>query len=396
MLLKDSYDVVIIGAGPAGSATAKTCARRGLSVALLEKRQEIGAPKRCGEGLSTQMLSDMKLNIPQNCITQDIDGCIVVAPNGERALIDFGKVAGHVVERKMFDKWLAAEASRAGAYVQAKTEVINLLKENGKVSGVRCRYEGEEFDIKAKVVVGADGVETKIGRMAGLNTTNKLINVDSGFQFEMSNIEIEDPKKIWLFFGTKIAPRGYVWIFPKGNDVGNVGVGVGMTDKPARYYLENFVKEYPGLRRGSILEVNSGGIPVGGFLQNMVLDNFAVVGDAAHQVNPIHGGGMKEGTVAGYILGDVINESIKKNDTSQYALSNYNKIWWERRGHALERVQKVREVTEKLSDDDFNLLSKSNLAGDDIMELAHGNRLSVLAKALMKNPKLLTLAKHLL
>jgi digeranylgeranylglycerophospholipid reductase len=396
MLLKTEYDVIIVGAGPAGSATAKRCAEHGLKVALLEKRQEIGAPKRCGEGLSSRMLDQMNLDIPQNCIRQDIDGCIVVAPNGERAVIDFGKVAGHVVERKMFDKWLAAEASRAGAYVQAKTYVTELIKEEGKVVGVKCNYEGDEFELRAKIVVGADGVESKIGRMAGLNTTNKLVNIDSGFQFEMSNIEIEDPKKIWLFFGTKIAPRGYVWIFPKGDDTANVGVGVGMTDKPARYYLENFVKEYPGLQKGSILEVNSGGIPVGGFLKNMVLDNFAVVGDAAHQVNPIHGGGMKEGTIAGHILGDVINEAIKKNDTSEFALSSYNKIWWEKRGQSLERVQKLREVMEKLSDDDFNSVAGSGISGEDIIEMADGNKLSVLAKALMKNPKLITLAKHLL
>jgi digeranylgeranylglycerophospholipid reductase len=395
MFLKESYDVVVVGAGPAGSATAKKCASYGLSVAMVEKRQEIGSPKRCGEGLSFEMIDEMGLKIPQNCIRKEINGCVIVAPNGKKTIVDFGKPSGYILERKVFDKWLAAEASRAGAYVQAKTEVTDVLKENGKVSGVRCNYQGELIDISAKVVVGADGVESKIGRMAGLNTTSKLVNIDSGFQFEMSNIEIEDPNKLWIFFGTKIAPRGYVWIFPKGEDIANVGIGVGLTDRPARYYLENFVKEYPGLQNGSILEVNSGGIPVGGLLKNMVLDNFAVVGDAAHQVNPIHGGGIQEGTIAGHILGDVINESIKKNDTSEYALSPYNKIWWNNHGNKLLNVQKVREVMEKLSDDDFNTITNS-LTGEDILELSDGANLSALAKALMKNPRLIGLARYLL
>jgi len=105
---------------------------------------------------------------------------------------------------------------------------------------------------------------------------------------------------------------------------------------------------------------------------------------------------MKEGTIAGHILGDVINEAIKKNDTSEFALSSYNKIWWEKRGQSLERVQKLREVMEKLSDDDFNSVAGSGISGEDIIEMADGNKLSVLAKALMKNPKLITLAKHLL
>jgi len=396
MFLKNEYDVIIIGAGPAGCSTAKTCAKHSLSTLLLEKRQEIGAPKRCGEGLSFRMLDQMKMTIPKKCIMQEINGCIIVTPGGKRTTLDFKKTAGYIVERKIFDKWLAAEASRAGVYVQSKTPVTGLLKQNGKICGVKCNYQGEEYEIKAKVVVGADGVETKIGRMAGLNTTQKLTSISSGFQFEMCNIEIEDPKKIWIFLGTRIAPKGYVWIFPKGDDIANVGVGIGQDERSARYYLENFVKEYPGLQKGSILEVNSGGIPTGGFLKNMVLDNFAVVGDAAHQVNPIHGGGMKEGTIGGQILGDVINDCIKKNDTSQYALSDYNKRWWERRGNALRRVEKLKEVMEKVSDDDFNLLAESKISGEDVMEMADGNRLSVLAKALMKNPKLIALTRHLL
>ena len=398
-MLKNKYDVVVVGAGPGGSSVATHCARAGLSVALLEKRQEVGSPKRCGEGLSINSLkmieSYLGKKVPEKCKAQEIDGAEVYAPNGKNVSINFGESKGVIMERKIFDKWLAEEAARAGAYVQAKTYVKGILKNGSKICGVKAEFEDEVQEISAKVVVGADGVESKVARWAGLNTTNALVNIDSGYQFEMVNLKISDPKKIELYFGNKIAPRGYCWIFPKGNDVANVGIGVALADKPARYYLERWIASLPEIfANASITEVNAGGIPVGGFLKNMVLDGFLVVGDAAHQVNPIHGGGMKEATIAGKIAADVIVEAISKNDTSAAVLSAYNTRWWAERGEALQRIQRLREVVEKLSDDDLNMLAE-NLTGEDLVEFSRGSRLSVLAKILIRNPKLALLAKHL-
>lgn len=398
--MKENYDVIVIGAGPGGSSTAGNLARKGFNVALFEKRQEIGSPKRCGEGLSVGSMKMIEDNfgskIPQRCIAQTIDGSIVYAPNGKEVIVDFGEDAGAVMERKVFDKWLAMEAAKLGAYVQAKTYIKNLIIENGYVKGVKGEFEGDEFTAKAKVVVACDGVESKIARIAGLNTTNQLVNIDSGYQYEMANLKMRDKHKIELFFGHDIAERGYVWVFPKGDHIANVGVGVAMTDKTARYFLDKFIKEYPytNVKDASIIEVNSGGIPVGGFLENMVSHGLVVVGDAAHQVNPIHGGGMKEATIAGKIAADVIEKGIKQDNVSQEVLSEYNKLWWAERGQALLRVQKLREVTEKLSDSDYNDLAE-HLTGEDCIELARGNKMGTLAKLLMKNPKLLTLAKHL-
>jgi len=395
-MLQNNYDVVIVGAGPGGSATAKRLAERGLKVALLEKRQEIGVPKRCGEGLSLRSAKAIWNNeIPRKCIAQDINGAIVYAPNGNSITIS-GDTNGYVLERKIFDKWLAMEASRAGVYVQAKTEVTDIIKENDYVVGVKANFEGQEYEIRAKVVVAADGVESKIARKVGMNTTNQLINIDSGFQYEMSNINLTDKNKLELFFGEEIAPRGYIWIFPKGDHVANVGIGVSMCDKTAKYYLDKWIENNPRFfKDASIVEVNSGGIPVGGLLENMVMNGFAVVGDAAHQVNPIHGGGIKEASVAGKILGDVIADAIAKDDVSKEALSPYNKLWWDERGNKLMKVQKLREVFDKISDKDMNMISES-ITGQDLLDLSSGNKMTSLVKILMKNPKLLGLAKHLM
>jgi len=391
-----NYDVIVVGGGPAGSACAEECAKLGLNVLCLEKRQEIGAPKRCGEGVTFDTEKIFKAKIPSRAIAQQIDGALIYAPNGKCIPVTMEGFGGYVVERKVFDKWRAFQASRAGAYVQAKSEVTDIIKDNDFVVGVKGNFDGDPFEHTCKVLVAADGVESTISRKAGLNTTNQLINIDAGFQYEMSNIKMEDSKKIHLWFGTDIAPRGYVWIFPKGEDIGNVGIGIGEAEHSAKYYLDKFIESRPDLfKNASIIEVNSGAIPVGGFMKNMVLNGFLTIGDAAHQVNPIHGGGMKEGTIAGQIAAKVIKEAIDKNDVSKEALSPYNDIWWEERGNSLVRVQKLREVSEKLSNEDFNMLAES-LTGDVLVDLSRGAKLSVLAKILMKNPKLLGLAKHLI
>ncbi len=396
-MIKDSYDVIVVGGGPGGSSAAKNLAKLGHSVLMLEKRQEIGSPKRCAEGLSMASVDVVGKGMPKRCIAKGINGAIVYAPDGNSVTVDYGKRGGYVIERKVFDKWLAYEASRAGAKVMAMTEVTDILKDGGYVTGVKASICGEEeIEIKAKVVVAADGVESTVSRKAGLETVNKLVNVDSGFQYEMSNLNLEDDEKIIIYVGNEIAPRGYIWIFPKGHDVANVGIGISMAEKSAKFYLDNFIADNPEIfGSASIIEVNSGGIPVGGFLENMVLDGFLVVGDAAHQVNPIHGGGLKEATIAGEIASKVISGCLKKGDVSKEALSDYNQIWWEERGKKLKKVEKLRHVMEKLSDGNLNMLAKA-LSGDALVEMTRGNKLVTLAKILMKNPRLITLARHLL
>ncbi len=392
--MENDYDVIVVGAGPGGCAVAKRCAEAGLKTIMFEKRQEIGSPKRCGEGLtfSTEKIIG---KIPEKYIGQVIEGATVYAPNGKSVKIVFEDSGGYVVERKVFDKWLASRASRTGACVQAKTEVTGIIKEGNFVKGVRVNAQGKEMELKCRVLVAADGVESSVARKAGLDTTNLISNVDSGFQYEMCNLKLGNPHYLELFMGNEVAPRGYVWIFPKGKDVANVGIGTAGSKKTAKHYLDAFIESHPEIFRDSgIIEVNSGGIPVGGFLKNMVSDGLVVVGDAAHQVNPIHGGGLKEATLAGQMAGDVIARAMKEGDVSRKNLSEYNKVWWEKRGHALEKVQKLREVVEKLSDEDLNMLAE-NLTGEDIVEFTRGNKMMKLGKILLKKPRLIALARKL-
>jgi digeranylgeranylglycerophospholipid reductase len=393
--VNSEYDVVVVGVGPAGSSVARYCAEKGLSVLAVEKRQEIGSPKRCGEGLSKGAIERMEIKADDSWISKVIKGASVYAPNGKKISIKFEGPQGWVIERKMFDKYVAKIAAQAGARILTKTEVIDVCRK-GKGMGVTLLSGGEMFETECSILVACDGVESRIPRMVGIDTTLPVSEIASCVQFEMSGISI-DPNSIELYFGNEIAPGGYIWIFPKGNDSANVGIGVRkpFSKKPALKYLKDFINSRESLRKGSTIEMNSGGVPVGGFLKNMVDDNFMIVGDAAHQVNPIHGGGIAEAYVAGRIAADVITKSAKSGDFSKKTLAEYERRWWKERGESLKKILKLRMVVESLSDDDLNWLAEY-IKGDDLIALARSSGFKRLAKLMMKKPKLIMFARKLI
>ena len=383
MIIKDEYDVIVVGAGPAGSSTALTIARRGLNVLIVDRNQELGCPKRCGEGFGDYALNQIGLKRNEKWVDQYINGALLYAPNGKEIVMDYGKDVGYIIDRKKFDKWLALEACKAGAQIQTKTIVDDIIKENDFVKGIHAKFLSEHFDIRAKVVVAADGAESTIAKKAGMKIPSSPNFFDSGFQYEMAGIDLEDKKKLEFYFGQKIAPGGYIWIFPKGEDRANVGIGISAKNsKTAKAYLDKFIKTNRKFERGSIIEVNGGAIPLGGIIPDMVMNGLLVVGDAAHQINPLHGGGLAESIIAGKIAGTVISDAIAKNDVSRRGLSNYNRVWWKERGNKLKNLEKAKTLFEKLSDRQLNTLA-NELDKKKIEEITSGN-LSKLMKLISK------------
>ena len=246
-MIKEKYDVIVVGAGPGGTSAAKELAEKGIDVIVFERNDSIGAPKKCGEGISANALKRLDLKIPQRCIAQTIKGAYVYAPNGKDIKIQFEGTNGYVLERKVFDKWLAYQASKAGAKIICKTNAYDLIIEDDKVKGVKIETPEQKKEIRAEIVIAADGVESMLMRKAGIRTNKNPTLVDSGFQYEMAGIDMRDPNMIELFFGNKISPRGYVWIFPKGDHEANVGIGISGAhkEKSAKQYLDEFIASRP-------------------------------------------------------------------------------------------------------------------------------------------------------
>jgi digeranylgeranylglycerophospholipid reductase len=353
------YDVVVVGAGPGGSMTAKHLAEKGINVLLVEKRPEIGVPVRCGEATGMAGLKELGIKVNKKFIACETSGACLYSPNGTKVEMPSKKPNGYVLERRIFDKYLAIAAAKSGAEVRVGTYATGLIKEDGFVRGVKLKHFNERYEVECDVVVGADGIESKVGRWAGINTRTKLSQMISNAQFEMADIELEDPTILEFYFGNKIAPKGYVWIFPKGSDVANVGLGVRDPNKTALEYLNEFVDSKEELQGGSVVEINVGGVPVQGPIEKSVTDGVLLVGDAARQIDPLTGGGIYNAMHCGVIASEVISEAIEHNDFSEKFLMTYDKRWRESIGKSLERSLKVKNVLERMSDKDLNLVAKA-------------------------------------
>ena len=384
------YDVVVVGSGIAGPIVARNVARAGFSVLLIDKKWAIGTPKQCAEGISVKVFDKYDIPYDKRFINREIYGAKLYSPSGYELELRYKEVSGVILERKVFDKMLAYYAAKAGADVLARTEALDVIRKDGKVAGIRAKHEDEPVEIYADIIVAADGVESTIARKAGINTYAPPHEFDSSYEYEML-IEGFDPDLIHLWFGNEVAPRGYVWVFPKDEDRANVGIGIA-SDHPqtAKYYLDKWLKENR-IPMKKILEVNVGVVPVGGFVKELVKDNVLVVGDAARQVNPMHGGGMAEAMEAGTIASRWIVKALEEENLS--LLQNYTKEWWEKDGKRLEKVLKVRRVTEKLTDEDLDLFIQL-LKGADAEKIASGDYVEVI-KALLKHPKVLMSKRRL-
>jgi len=397
---ENEYDVIIVGAGPAGSIAARVIAKNSHRVLVLDKKQEIGTPKRCAEGLNAAGLERVGLKPDPRWVVNKVNGAAIYSPSGKSIRVAFRDFVGYVLERKIFEKHLAADAIRKGARYMVKTHATGVIKEDGFVKGVEANYMGRELKLKAKIVIAADGVDSRIARSAGIDTRNPMKDYHSGFQYEMAGVNLEEIDWLRIYFGEKIAPKGYVWIFPKGRDVANVGVGVLSTfsgdGRRAQDYLDRFIESHPEIfRNASPIEINAGGVPVGYCIDKAVDNGFMVVGDAAHQVNPIHGGGIAIAMESAKIAGEVASKALSKGDVSKETLCEYQKRWEEEFSGKIKRLLKLRTVLEKVNDDDFEMLADT-LSGDDITKLTDGKYMFLL-KTLAKNtPHIASTAKRIL
>jgi len=284
----------------------------------------------------------------------------------------------------MWEKELAAEAIRSGAKYMLKANVIDLIKEDDTVKGVVVERDGKEEQYFSKIVIAADGVDSRIARMAGIQTTIPLTECDSGYQYEMANVPIEDPYKMELYFGKEVAPRGYIWVFPKGKDIANVGIGIiGSSEKTAKFYLDRWLENNSRFKDASIIEINAGVIPVCAPIETMVANGLMVIGDAARMINPIHGGGIGSAMEAGIIAAEVGANAIREGDVTRDRLMEYQKRWHEVRGKEFERILKVRKFFEKLSDEQMEIIADA-VDPKVLVELGHGKGLATVVKALIK------------
>ncbi|MGD8244292.1 MAG: geranylgeranyl reductase family protein [Anaerolineae bacterium] len=352
--LRRSYDVVVVGAGPAGSTAARVAAEAGLSVLLLEKRQEIGSPVRCAEGVGHDALIQFTEPDPL-WIAAEVDKAEIISlVDGETRTLRAEGGRGYVLERRVFDRVLAEQAAHAGVDVRVKTAVTGLLMDGGRVRGVSIQrgdfFAGGKTEVQTSVVVAADGVEAQVGRWAGLNVQLPLRDTLVCAQYLLAGIEL-DPTCTRYVIGRTLAPGGYAWVFPKGEGKANVGLGVqadlwqagGPSKATVLDALIRFIESQLALAQGCPVTLVAGNVPSALPPPRLVTDGLMLVGDAARQVDPLTGGGITNAMMAGKLAAKVAAEAIAAGDTSAEYLDRYGRAWRRDIGRKMARNYRLRE-----------------------------------------------------
>ncbi|MCL5984794.1 MAG: NAD(P)/FAD-dependent oxidoreductase [Candidatus Thermoplasmatota archaeon] len=382
-------DVLVVGAGPSGSVTAKFAAQNGANVLMIEKRQEIGSPVRCGEGISKAWLPEVGITPSPQWINVEVEGARIFSPSEKVFEVnerDAGNEVGYVIERDAFDKALAIDAGNAGAEIMLKTHAVNVLKENGRIAGVKAKQYGQEFNIHAKITIGADGFESQVGRWAGLPTNLQVKDMDSCLQYRMTNIDSDE--RYCDFYLGECAPGGYVWIFPKGDHLANVGIGVQVSkiksQAEVKALLDKWIDRHPGYAKGKKIDMVAGAVSISPPIKQAVTDGMMLVGDAARMIDPITGGGIANGCIAGKVAGEVAAKAVKEGNYSKDRLMEYERGWRAKIEEKQYRNWLAKEKLVTLPDEVFDKVIDS-LQGQSVEKL---NVLNILKLVKEKHPEL--------
>ncbi len=367
-----TYDVIVVGAGPAGIPAAMSSAKYGAETLLLEKNEVIMAKKPCGEATSMGTFKDMGIDPKPYIILHKVIPR-VFAPNGK--YIDISSAPTYSINKTMYLQELALKAAEEGVEIRVREKVETVIRKE-EVYHVKTTTT----TYRAKVVIGADGYNSIVARSLGIREKSEPIPT---LVYLMVNVKLKDSESARFYLGTEVAPKGYAWIFPKGEKVAEVGIGVrgGMAKK----YLDAFVKAHlDELDGAQIIDYRGAPVPIGGLIGKNYGDGFILIGDAAGTVIPLTGAGIHASGVAGLAAGKVVAEAVSNGDWSEKAMSRWKneyKAWIEKINFSL----KVMRFLEKLSDEELNQLADI-LKPDDIVRLANGENVKSVAMRLLKHP----------
>lgn len=279
-------------------------AKAGFSTLFLEKRDVVGVPVQCGEGLSSFGLRNAGLSEDASWIRERVKGVRCMLPDGTNFTVS---IPGYCLDRTVFDAWVVQQAVDRGAELRTRTKVTSVRREDG---GWLLETDRTE-PIRARTVIGADGPASNVARWAGLLLQRFYVKA---IEYRLAQRDWSYPCDGWLlfYFGEKYR-GGYGWIFPKA-EFFDVGV---LSARDVKPLLDDLCAALR-VPLDRIHKKTGGDIPIRYTLANLAAPGLAIVGDAAGVTNPVFGGGIHPALYSGMVAGRVAAEALTREDMGHF------------------------------------------------------------------------------
>ena len=334
-------DVLIVGGGPAGLMAARTLARCGHEVVVLEEHAAIGSPVHCTGILGLDAFDELEL--ARTPICGIASSARFRAATGQSVLVESNRIRAAVVDRAAFDETLAQQALAAGATIETGARVRYLDMGEGSVL---AHLESADRPVVARACVLACGANYRFNRQLGLGVPRVFMQ---SAQIEAS-FPIQDHIDVYL--GRALAPRGFAWVVPfmrEESSYAKIGL---MCETRAASWFRDFVERVGGesrTDRSSWPEPRLKILPLAP-VRRTYGARLLAVGDAAGLIKPTTGGGIYYGLLSGYWAAEVLDTALRRDSLDARSLSRYQARWRERLGPEMRAGLAFRTLASRLDD----------------------------------------------
>jgi len=334
-------DVIVIGAGPAGSSCARTLAAAGRDVLVLEEHAAVGRPVHCTGVIGLEAFDE--LDLPRQTILDIVSSARFRSPTGRSVLIESERISAAVVDRAAFDTILADQAKDAGAAIQTGVRVEQV---RATPDGIRVDIRDAAQPLMARACVLACGANYRFNRALGLGVPRAFLQ----------SAQIQSPcaagDHIDVRFGRELAPGGFAWVVPfRLRGVPHARIGL-ICETRARQRFRAFLADVqaPPTDDGDVRpEPRLRMLPLGP-VRKTYAHRVLAAGDAAGLVKPTTGGGIYYGLLSGRLAGETLVQGLRHDRLDERALRVYEDRWRDRLGPEIRAGLAFRTIASRLGD----------------------------------------------